>query len=321
MSATAASRRLVPSGLTLESLAVGPSGLTIRAATTSARARCPACGLASSRVHSKYERTASDLPWRGISVALKIRVRKFFCRNRSCERSIFCERLSEVAVRARKTGRLEEALLAIALQLGGRAGARLASELGLLVGRDALLSRAKNVAHVHAEKVRVLGVDDFAFKKGNAYGTILVDLERRRVVDLLPECSQGSLVTWLNRHPGVEVATRDRSRAYKEAVAKGAPGAAQVADRWHLLHGLTLALEEFLLQKRSVLRDAVSEEEDAWSEGGVGSWHLNNRSGGWRVRSAKRRPQGGAMSAWSSNGETSAASTWPGRTRASSPGS
>ena len=88
----------------------------------------------------------------------------------------------------------------------------MAAELGLLVGRDALLSRARRAAPVNAGKVRVLGVDDFAFRKGNAYGTILADLERRRVVDLLPECSQESLVSWLHRHPGVEVATRDRSR-------------------------------------------------------------------------------------------------------------
>lgn len=112
-------------------------------------------------------------------------------------------------------------------------------------------------------KVRVLGVDDFAFKKGSTYGTILVNLERHEVVDLLPERSQESLVAWFRSHPAaeeVEVATRDRSNIYREGLAKGVPGATHVADRWHLLHNLTLTLEEYLLQKRPVLRKAAAPE-------------------------------------------------------------
>ncbi len=187
----------------------------------------------------------------------------FFCDEASCERRIFCERLPEVAARARKTGRLEEALLAIALELGGRAGARLALELGILAACDTLLRRIKGAPLPEVGKLRVLGVDDFAFKKGGTYGTILVDLELHKVVDLLPERSQESLVAWFERHPGaaeVEVATRDRSNIYREGLAKGAPGATHVADRWHLLHNLTLTLEEYLLQKRPVLRKAAAPE-------------------------------------------------------------
>ncbi|MGI8541369.1 MAG: ISL3 family transposase, partial [Rubrobacteraceae bacterium] len=96
----------------------------------------------------------------------------------------------------------------------------------------------------------MLGVDDFAFRRGARYGTILVDLERRRVADSLPERSQESLVAWLEHHPEVETATRGRSNIYREALAKGAPEATQVADRWHLLHNLAQTLEEFLLQKQ-----------------------------------------------------------------------
>ena len=184
----------------------------------------------------------------------------FFCDEASCERRIFCERLPDVAARARKTSRLEEALLAIVFELGGRAGARLAAELGLAVGRDALLRRAKRAPLPGIGKVRVLGVDDFAFRKGHAYGTILVDLERRRVVDLLPERSAESLARWLNEHPGVEVAARDRSFVYANAIAAGAPAAVQVADRWHLLRSLALSLEDFLLQKRPALRKAATPE-------------------------------------------------------------
>jgi transposase len=236
--------------------------VTLSASSYEPRARCPLCGSGSSRVHSRYLRTVSDLPWHGVSVKLDVGVRRFFCDEVSCRRRIFCERLEEVAARARKTGRLEEALLAVALELGGRAGARLAADLSLAVGRDALLKRIKDAPLPKVGKVRVLGVDDFAFKKGSTYGTILVDLERHGVVDLLAERSQESLVAWLNDHRGteVEVATRDRSNIYREALAKGAPGATQIADRWHLLHNLAQTLEEFLLQKGPALRKAAAPE-------------------------------------------------------------
>ena len=253
-------RPLVPVGLRLEHAAVTDRGVSLMLETMGRAARCPLCGESSVRIHSRYSRTATDLPWRGLPVTLKILTRKFFCGNAKCERRIFCERLPEVAAHARKTSCLEEALLAIVLKLGGRAGTRLAAELGLVVGRDALLSRAKQAAPTQAGKVKVLGIDDFAFRRGARYGTILVDLQRRKVVDLLPERSQESLVAWLKRHPRVETATRDRSNIYREALTKGAPDATQVADRWHLLHNLAQTLEEFLLQKGPALRKAATPE-------------------------------------------------------------
>ena len=242
-----ADHHLLPEGLRIETLSIETGRVSIRASCGMEGARCPLCGRVSSRIHSSYSRTVSDLPWHGISVELAVRARRFFC-----------ERLPEVAARARKTRRLEGALLAIVLELGGRAGARLAAELGLVVGRDALLSRAKSAPLADGGKVRVLGVDDFAFRKGHTYGTVLVDLERHRVVDLLPERSQETLAAWLRRHPEVEFAARDRSNIYREALTKGAPDAVQVTDRWHLLHNLALVLENFLLQKQPVLRDAAA---------------------------------------------------------------
>jgi len=258
-----ASHELLPEGLDLEGLSIEAGHVSISVSSGAMRCLCPVCGRGSSRVHSRYSRAVSDLPWHGISVDLEVRARRFFCDEASCERKIFCERLEDVAARARKTDRLEEALLAIALELGGRAGARLALELGIVAARDALLRRIKAAPLPEVGKVRVLGVDDFAFKKGSTYGTILVDLERHKVVDLIPDRSQESLVGWFESHPGaeeVEVATRDRSKIYREGLAKGAPGATHVADRWHLLHNLTLALEEYLLQKRPVLRKAAAPE-------------------------------------------------------------
>src|SRR5215211_1175915 len=177
MRTVVASHQLLPKGLELESLSVETGHVSICAGSGARRCVCPLCGRGSSRVHSRYARTVSDLPWHGISVTLKIRARRFFCDDPSCKRKIFCERLPDVAARARKTSRLEEALLAIALKLGGRAGARLALELGIVAARDTLLRRIKGAPLPEVGKVRVLGVDDFAFKKGSTYGTILVNLE------------------------------------------------------------------------------------------------------------------------------------------------
>jgi transposase len=257
-----ATHKLLPKGLDLESLNIETGCLSICVSSGTSRSVYPLCGRGSSRVHSRYARTVSDLPWHGISVMLAVRVRRFFCDEPSCERKIFCERLPEVAARARKTVRLEQTLLAIAIELGGRAGARLALELCNVAARDTLLRRIKAAPLPEVGKVRVLGVDDFAFKKGSTYGTILVNLERHEVVDLLPERSQESLVAWFTRHPAaeVEVASRDRSNIYRKGLAKGAPGATHMADRWHLLHNLTLTLEEYLLQKRPVLHKAAAPE-------------------------------------------------------------
>jgi transposase len=222
-----ASHELLPKGLDLQSLSIETGRVSICVSSGMKRSVCPLCGRASSRVHSRYARTVSDLPWHGISVELEVLAKRFFCDEASCERKIFCERLPEVAARARKTSRLQEALLAIALELGGRAGARLAMELGIVAARDTLLRRIKAAPVPEVGKVRVLGVDDFAFKKGSTYGTILVNLEDHKVVDLLPERSQESLVAWFGSHPGagVEVVARDRYNIYREGLWPRAPPA------------------------------------------------------------------------------------------------
>ena len=258
----------IPEQLRVDALSFDGDLLTIHTSTERPAAECPLCGQPSRRVHGRYTRTLADLPWCGTPVRLRVRVRKFFCDEATCERRIFAERLEEVTHSfARGTDRLRGALEWIAFALGGEAGARLARELGLLVSPDTLLNRIRGAFLADPEEVRALGVDDFGFRKGNASGTILVDLERHRVVDLFEGHSAGSIARWLGQHPGVEVVSRDRSNVCREGVNAGAPGAVQVADRWHLLRSLVLGLEEFLLRKRTALGKAAasgtgSEEED-----------------------------------------------------------
>jgi transposase len=248
-------------GIHIECITSQADAIGIHLVTKAASAPCSLCGHPSSRVHSRYQRTLSDLPWNRVAVQIKIKVRKFFCDQPLCSRGIFTEPLPDLAARyARKTIRLHHALYLLGYALGGEAGARLAVDLGLLVSPNTLLRRLRQVGASTAPAetaVRVLGVDDWAFRKGRRYGTILVDLERRRLVDLLPDATAESLTTWLKEHPGVEILSRDRAGVYAEGARQGAPNAVQVADRWHLLKNLSETLERVLDQNRGVLQQAA----------------------------------------------------------------
>jgi transposase len=158
---------------------------------------------------------------------------------------------------ARRTVRPHEALTLIGLALSGEVGGRLTLRLGMRVSPDTLLRLVRKTAMQRAPTPRVLGVDDFAFRRGRSYGTILVDLERRSAIELLPDREQSTLAEWLKAHPGIEIVTRDRSRAYAEAIADGAPDAVQIADRWHILKNLYEALERLLTRQHHLIRQAV----------------------------------------------------------------
>ena len=220
--------------------------------------QCPCCQTISERVHSSYQRHPADLPIVGYTVRLDIAVRRFFCDNGRCERSIFAERMPSLVVPyARRTNRLVSQQQKAAFALGGEAGACLLAIMCMAVSPDTLLRLIRKASEPEVKTPRVLGVDHWSKRKGHSYGTILVDLEAHKPVDLLPDRSAESFAKWLKEHVGVQIISRDRGTEYISGANEGAPDAIQVAHRWHLLKNLRDALKQMLETRRACLKAAA----------------------------------------------------------------
>src|SRR5438270_9383928 len=227
--------------------------LTLVLRSNQTNAACPACGQPSTHVHGHYTRQLADLPCQKRPVRVCLEVRRFACRTWGCPRTTFAERFPLFTrPYARRTLRQAEFLTEIAFAQGGKAGAKLAKRLGMPTSRDTLLRLIRGSEIPKRKTPRVLGLDDFAWKKGDRYGTLLVDLEARCPVDLLPDREAASVARWLREHPGVKLISRDRAGMYAEGAKRGAPRAKQIADRYHLLVNL-----------RDTLKDALARQQDS----------------------------------------------------------
>jgi len=195
---------------------------------------------------------------------VQISVRRFFCAKAECPRRIFAERLPGFAAAyARTTSRLAQNHRAIGCALGGEAGSRLSIHLAISTSPDTLLRRVKQLNDNSTPPLRFVGLDDWAWRKGRRYGTIVVDLERSEVVDLLPDRNAETVKSWLNEHPGIELISRDRASSYSHAAAESAPQAQQVADRWHLLKNLREAIERLFERQSAVVGEALKTAQTA----------------------------------------------------------
>ncbi len=250
-------------GFCVEQITRTENHIVITARATSPTAHCPDWKPPSSHVHSYYTRSPKDLPSSGRRVVLTLRVRHFRCANILCPRKTFAEPLPNLLLpHAQRTTRLRASLQALGEEVGGEAGARASKRQGMPCSADTIVRLVHRAALPTPAPVKVLGVDEWAWRKGQSYGTMLVDLERHVPVDVLPEASADSFAAWLKAHPSVELITRDRAGAFADGAASGAPNAIQIADRWHILRNLSEALKKVLARHHETIKHAFTPQQE-----------------------------------------------------------
>ena len=250
---------LVPSGFVVESAYYEGDKAVIAVRASGSIGLCPSCGTVSRRVHSRYRRRVTDLPLSGRIVQLLVIARRFRCGAVLCGRQIFTERFAEgvLAPSARRTARLDSIVHHLGLALGGRPAAGFAKRLMLPVSKDTLLRVVRRRSRPPADPLRVIGIDDWAWRRNHRYASIICNLERRRVVTLLPDREPATAQAWLAAHPTIAIVARDRGGGYGEAAARALPHAVQVADRWHLMENASRAFLDAVRKSMRQIRTVI----------------------------------------------------------------
>jgi transposase len=253
-----------PVGFTVLTVSATPSRVLVTLASQATTAQCPRCQTPSTSRHSSYTRTLRDLACGGRSVCLLVQTHKWRCRVSTCSQGIFAERLDPLARRsARLTIRLMETFSLLTLATSGQGAARLGVSLGMKAAPSTLLRQMQALPIPEPPAPVEIGLDEFSFRRGARFGTIIVDLQRHQVIDLLPDREAATVVRWLRAHPTIRVVSRDRSGTYAQAISEALPMAQQVLDRFHLLRNVRDVLERFLLTKRLLLRDVTRSTDPA----------------------------------------------------------
>ena len=254
----------LPAGLEIATTSMRDDLLVVQVVSTKVRSCCPLCFCPAERRHSHYTRVVADLPCAGLRVQLILHVRRFFCDNTNCIRKIFTERLPAFVLPwARLTVRLCEALQSLGLATCGELGTRLAARLAIQTSPTTILRRLMTLPLDLIKSVVHLGIDDFALRRGRKYGTVLVDLQRHQVIDLLPDRKAETAKVWMQTHPEIKVVSRDRAADYATAARLGAPQAIEAADRFHLVKNLAEAVEKALAPCRAELQKGLKAKEAA----------------------------------------------------------
>ena len=244
----------LPEGMIIGQIEITAAQLTVEVTSTQPSACCPECGCSSDHIHCQYQRIVHDVPCGGRNIVLRLGVRKFSCWTATCPRKVFAERLPDlVQPRARVSNRLLEELKAIGLAASAEVSERLAPRLGMKVKAPTLLRYLRTIKDPPKADVTVLGIDDFAIRRGDKYATILINVETGRPLDLLPDRTAEAVKPWLSTHPEIRVVNRDRASAFADAVSQILPHATQVADRYHLVQNLREHLQQLLDHKRTCL--------------------------------------------------------------------
>src|SRR3989440_10122964 len=252
----------LPEGMLIDQIEIAKDGLVITAVATHPTSCCPLCSVVSSSIQSHYHRRVRDARCPGQRFQLLLKVRTFYCRHLCCERKVFTERLPAfVDPWARMTVGHCEQITSIGLATCGKGGVRLGARLGIETTRQTILRRIMELPTVLTGSVLFLGVDDFSFRRGYRFGTILVNLESHRVVDLLPDRQAETAAQWMRQQTDLAVVSRDRGGEYASAAREGAPQAIQCADRFHILKNLTEAVQVLLARCQAEILAEKKQDE------------------------------------------------------------